>query len=78
MFVRQRREGDGGESSGLEPMDHGGVDGDGLLGGDVRTVLQVVVLTLLLRFQVKTRQSAQILLANGFVDLERGMGTGIG
>ena len=53
VLVGEGREGYGGEAARLEPMDGGGVDGHGLLGGDVGTVLQVVVLPLLLRLQVQ-------------------------
>jgi hypothetical protein len=53
MLVGEGREGDGGEPAGLQPVDSGGVDGDGLLGGDVGTVLQIVVLPLLLGLQVQ-------------------------
>ena len=43
-------------------------DGNGLLGRDVRTVLQVPVLPLLLGLQVQSSQSTQVLPDNGLVD----------
>jgi hypothetical protein len=48
------REGNWSKLAGLEPVNSGCVDGDSLLGTDVRTVLQVGVLTLLLGLQIKT------------------------
>ena len=49
-------------------MDGGRVDGHGLFRRDViRTVLEVIVLSLLLRLQVETRQTAKVLLADGLV-----------
>ena len=53
VLVRQRGERDGLELPRLQPVHRGGVDGHGLLGGDVGPVLQVVVLPLLLRLQVQ-------------------------
>mmetsp|Transcript_139393 Transcript_139393/g.242388 ORF Transcript_139393/g.242388 Transcript_139393/m.242388 type:complete len:464 (+) Transcript_139393:5762-7153(+) len=49
-------------------MDGRGVDGHGLLGRDVWAILEVVVLALVLRLQVKTGQPPQILLADHLVD----------
>lgn len=41
VFVGQRREGDGREAPALQPVDGGGVDGDGFLSGDVGSVLSM-------------------------------------
>jgi hypothetical protein len=51
-------------------MHHGGVNGHGFLGRDVRTILQVVVLTLLLCLEVQSGKTTQVFLADGFVNLE--------
>ncbi len=60
VLVGEWREGDGREAPRLQPVDGGGVDGDRLLGGDVGTVLQVVVLPLLLSLQVQPDHLANI------------------
>ena len=39
MLVGERGEGNGGEATALQPVDHGGVDGHRLLRGDVGTIL---------------------------------------
>lgn len=71
MFVGEGREGYRREPSALQPVDHGGVDGHRLLRGDVRPVLQVVVLSLLLRLQVEPSQPTQILLTHSLVHLRK-------
>eukprot|EP00966_Prymnesium_polylepis_P058062 1344825-Prymnesium_polylepis.1 len=48
-------------------MDHRRVDGDRLLGGHVRAVLEVVVLALLLRLQPESREPAEVLLGDRLV-----------
>ena len=68
VFVGEWRERDGREAATLEPVHSRGVDGDSLLGGDVWSVLQVVVLSLLLSLQVEPRQTPQVLLAHCLVD----------
>ena len=68
MLVRKRRKRDGRELARLEPVHGGGVNRHSLLWGDVRAVLQVVVLSLLLRFQPKPSQPTKVLPANGFVN----------
>ena len=67
VLVGERGEGDGGEPAALQPVDCGGVYGNGLLRGDVGPVLQVVVLPLLLRLQVESGEAAQVLLADSLV-----------
>jgi len=53
----------------LQPVHGGGVDGHSLLRRDVGAVLQVVVLSLLLRLQVQTCETAQVLLTHRLVNL---------
>ena len=62
VLVAERRERDVAEAARLEPVHGGGVDGDGLLGGDIGSVLEVVVLALLLGLEVQARQAAKVLL----------------
>lgn len=68
VLVRQGRERDRRKLSALEPVDDRGVDGDGLLGRDVRPVLEVRVLALLLGLEVQPREPAEVLLGDGLVD----------
>ena len=67
VLVRERRERDWGELAGLEPVHRGGVDGDSLLGGDVRSILEVVVLPLLLRLEPQPGEPTQVLAAHSLV-----------
>ena len=67
MFVRERREGYGRKTSTFQPVDGSRVNGHGFFGCDVRTVLQIVVLSLLLRFEIKSCQPAEVLLAHGLI-----------
>ena len=68
MLVRKRREGNWSKLATLKPMHRSSVDGNGLLGRYVGAVLEVVVLTLLLRLEPKTSQTTEILLNNGLID----------
>ena len=68
VLVGERREGDRREPARLEPVHGRRVDGDRLLGRDVRPVLEVVVLPLLLRLEVEPGEPAQVLAADGLVD----------
>ena len=68
VLVGERGEGNGGEAAALEPVDRGGVDSHRLLRCDVRPILQVVVLSLLLRLQVESGESTEVLLADCLVD----------
>lgn len=53
--------------SALQPVDGGGVDGHSLLGGDVRAIFEVVMLSLLLRLQIEPSQPAKVLLTDSLV-----------
>ena len=68
VLVRKWWEGNGCKLAGLEPVDGRGVDGDGLLGRDVGTILEVSVLSLLLSLEVETSETTEVLLddADGF------------
>mmetsp|Transcript_19442 Transcript_19442/g.63358 ORF Transcript_19442/g.63358 Transcript_19442/m.63358 type:complete len:470 (-) Transcript_19442:1597-3006(-) len=68
VLVRERREGDGRELARLEPVHHRGIDGDGLLGRDVRPILEIVVLALLLRLEPQPSEPAEVLLGDRLVD----------
>lgn len=68
VLVVERRERDRRELAALEPVHRRGVDRDGLLGGDVRPVLEVVVLPLLLGLEPQPREPTEVLLAHGLVD----------
>ena len=52
----------------LQPVDCGGVNGHRLLCSDVRTVLEVVMLSLLLCLEVESSQTTQVLLTHCLVD----------
>ena len=67
VLVRERRKRDRRELARLEPVHRGGVDRHPLLRGDVRAVLQVVVLALLLRLEPQPREPPQVLLAHRLV-----------
>jgi hypothetical protein len=49
-------------------VNSGGVDGDSLLGADVRAVLEVRVLALLLGLEVQTCKTTEVLLDDRLVD----------
>ena len=49
-------------------MDGRGVDRDGLLGRNVRTILEVTVLPLLLGLEVETSETTQVLSDDSLVD----------
>lgn len=68
VLVREGREGDGGEFPGLEPVNGRGVDGDGLLRADIGSVLEVPVLPLLLRLEVETGKTTEVLPDDRLVD----------
>ena len=84
MLVRERREGNRREATRLEPVHCRRIDGDSFLSRDIRTILQVVVLSLLLSLQkkrfldrafvcgnyleVQARKTTKILLAHSLVD----------
>lgn len=68
MLVGEWREGYGREASRLQPMYGCCVHGDSLLGWDVRTVLQVVVLAFLFGFEEETSQTTKILLADCLIN----------
>ncbi len=68
MLVREWGEGDWGKASALQPMDGRRVYRHGFLGGYIWTILEVVVLSFLLGFEVETCQSTKVLLTDGFVD----------
>ena len=53
------REWNGCKLAALEPVDSRCVDGNGLFGTDIRTVLEVTVLALLLSLQIQTYQDNQ-------------------
>ena len=54
--------------TGFQPMHSGGVDSHSLLSGEIRAVLQVIMLSFMLGFEIQTRQSPQVLLADRFID----------
>lgn len=68
VLVGKRRKGNRSESSRFQPMHSCRVNGHSFLGRDVRTILQIVVLSLLFSLQIQASQSSKILLANCFVD----------
>ena len=68
MLVAEGWEGNRRKSARLEPVNGGGVDGDGLLGGDVGTVLEVVVLAFLLGLEVETGEATEVLAADSLID----------
>jgi hypothetical protein len=68
VLVREGREGDGGEFPRFQPVHGGRVDGDGLFRADVGSVLEVPVLPLLLRFEVETGKTTEVLPYNCLVD----------
>jgi len=68
VLVVEGREWDGGEFTALQPVDGGGVDGNGFFGTDVWSVLEIRVLPLLLGLQVQSSETAEVLLDDGLVD----------
>lgn len=64
---RYSREGDRCKLPALKPMHSGGVDGSGLFGRDIGSVLQIGVLALLLGLQIQTGETAEVLLDDGLV-----------
>jgi hypothetical protein len=54
--------------SALKPVNGCRVDRYGLLRTDIRTILQVSVLTFLLCLQIKARETTEIFLHNSFVN----------
>lgn len=68
VFVVERREGNRSEFTAFEPVNSGCVDSHSLLSGDVGTILEVVVLSLLFCLEPETGESSKILLANGLID----------
>lgn len=67
MFVVDGRERNKHELSALQPMDGHRVQSDTLLRSYVRSVLQIIVLTLLLVFEEETGQTTHILFTDCFV-----------
>ena len=67
VLVGERRKGDGRKPATLQPVHCRGINGHTLLSSDVWPILQVIVLTLLLCFQVETSQAAKILFADSLV-----------
>ena len=67
MFVGQRRKRNRAESSAFEPMNSRCINRNRFFSCNVGTVLQVIMLSFLLRFQIQSSQSPQILLTNSFV-----------
>ena len=72
VLVGERGERDGAELATLQPMDSGGVDGHSLLRGNVRPVLQIVVLPFLLSFQVQPCEPGQDTACHNYDDVRRG------
>ena len=68
MGDRDLRERNWCKLSAFKPMNGCRVDCYGLLSTDIRTILQVSVLTFLLCLQIKAREPTEIFLHNGFVD----------
>ena len=67
VFVGERREWDGSKLPAFKPVHSGGVDCNCLLGTDVRTILQIVVLSLLFGLEPQTSKPSQVLLHHSLI-----------
>ena len=56
------------ELSGFKPMHQSCVNSHAFFCRDVRSILEIAVLSLLLGFEIESGQSSQIFLADSFVD----------
>mmetsp|Transcript_8674 Transcript_8674/g.16832 ORF Transcript_8674/g.16832 Transcript_8674/m.16832 type:complete len:225 (-) Transcript_8674:2158-2832(-) len=68
VFVREGRERDRRELPTLQPTHTRGVDRHCFFRGHIRTILKVVVLTLLFVLEPQSCEAAKILFANSFID----------